>query len=78
MKSVAKRSVIIDGRQTSITLEDEFWSALQEIAREQGLTSRGLVAHIKSERGGPNLSREIRLYVLEHYRALGERTFEGQ
>ncbi|MGB6820312.1 MAG: ribbon-helix-helix domain-containing protein, partial [Pseudolabrys sp.] len=37
MKSpVIKRSVVIDGHKTSISLEDTFWSSLKAIAHTQG------------------------------------------
>ena len=37
MKSlVIKRSIIIDGHKTSVSLEDDFWKALKDIARGRG------------------------------------------
>jgi predicted DNA-binding ribbon-helix-helix protein len=73
---IAKRSVVIKGHKTSLTLEDPFWSALWEIARNRGSTMGGLVAQIDSERTGSNLSSAIRMYVLEYFKASGEQALE--
>ena len=69
MKSlVSKRSVVIAGHKTSISLEDEFWNSLKEIARERGTTLGALVAAIDRDREHANLSSAIRLFVLGVYR----------
>jgi predicted DNA-binding ribbon-helix-helix protein len=71
MKSaVVKRSVIIAGHKTSVSLEDAFWKGLKEIALARGLTLSELVAIIDSARTHGNLSSAIRLFVLDHYRSL--------
>ena len=46
--SVSKRSIVIAGHKTSVSLEDEFWNSLREIARERGMTLQELVAAIQS------------------------------
>ena len=68
MRSFSKRSVKVRGRKTSVSLEDEFWEALQEIARARGQSLATLVGEIDASRGGANLSSHLRLFVLEHYR----------
>jgi predicted DNA-binding ribbon-helix-helix protein len=76
MKSqVIKRSIVIAGHKTSVSLEEAFWRSLKEIARERGTTLSELVASIDSNRRHGNLSSAIRLYVLDHYRsgAVGQR-----
>ena len=75
MKSaVIKRSIVIAGHKTSVSLEDAFWSALKEIASNRHLTLSDLVATIDTERRHRNLSSAIRLFVLEFYKskAFGE------
>jgi len=67
---VLKRSVVINGHKTSISLEDAFWSALKEIAANQKVTLPVLVTRIEDEREHANLSSAIRLFVLEYYRLL--------
>ena len=69
---VLKRSVEIDDRKTSISLEDAFWTALQEIAALQNVRPSELIATINRHRDHANLSSTIRLYVLNHYRQLAE------
>ena len=72
MKSgIAKRSIVIDGHKTSVSLEDAFWSTLKEIAQERGETLSQLVAAIDRQRQHGNLSSAIRLFVLGHYRSAG-------
>jgi predicted DNA-binding ribbon-helix-helix protein len=69
MKSpVVKRSIIIGGHKTSVSLEDAFWIDLKEIAHSQGATLSKLVAQIDDTRQQGNLSSAIRLYVLDHVR----------
>ena len=69
MKStVVKRSIVIDGHKTSISLEDAFWSDLKEIAHVQGATLSTLVAEIDKTRKQSNLSSAIRLFVLDQIR----------
>jgi predicted DNA-binding ribbon-helix-helix protein len=66
--SVAKRSIVIAGHKTSVSLEDAFWKTLKEIADRRHLTLSDLVAAIDSERQRGNLSSAIRLFVLDYYR----------
>ena len=69
MKSpVVKRSIVIAGHKTSVSLEDAFWKGLKEIASGRDMTLSDLVAAIDSERQHGNLSSAIRLYVLNFYR----------
>ena len=59
-----KRSINIYGHQTSITLEDEFWSALKKEAEKRGLSLNKIIAEIDDARDeSTNLSSAIRLYV---------------
>jgi predicted DNA-binding ribbon-helix-helix protein len=70
MKSpIVKRSVIIDGRKTSMSLEDDFWQGLKRIAAGRRMPIAGLVYQIDRERQHGNLSSAVRLFVLEHYRS---------
>ena len=66
MKSaVIKRSIVIAGHKTSVSLEDAFWKALKEIAGGRHMTLSDLVAAIDTGRQHRNLSSAIRLFVLE-------------
>jgi len=70
MKSpVVKRSIVIAGHKTSVSLEDAFWKCLKEIAGGRDMTLSDLVATIDTDRRHGNLSSAIRLFVLDHYRA---------
>jgi len=65
---IVKRSVSIDGRKTSVSLEPQFYEALKEIAKERGMDLQDLIARIEAKRRkGSNLSSAIRVFVLEHY-----------
>jgi predicted DNA-binding ribbon-helix-helix protein len=69
MKSpVVKRSIVIAGHKTSVSLEDAFWKALKEIARLRRVTLSELIGSIDSDRMQGNLSSAIRLFVLDHFR----------
>jgi predicted DNA-binding ribbon-helix-helix protein len=60
---IVKRSVV-----TSVSLEDEFWHALHNIASPRNITLGSLLDEIDCSRHQPNLSSHIRLFVLQHYR----------
>jgi predicted DNA-binding ribbon-helix-helix protein len=62
---VVKRSLVIAGHRTSVSLEDAFWRRLRRIAAERGLSINRLVAMIDASRGGANLSSATRVFVLE-------------
>jgi predicted DNA-binding ribbon-helix-helix protein len=69
MKSpVVKRSIVVAGHKTSVSLEEAFWKGLKEIATGRDLTLSDLVATIDTDRRNGNLSSAIRLFVLDHYR----------
>ncbi|MGC9957066.1 ribbon-helix-helix domain-containing protein [Roseiarcus sp.] len=62
---VVKRSLVIAGHRTSISIEDAFWRRLRRIARERGQSLNGLAAMVDASRGDANLSSAIRVFVLE-------------
>jgi predicted DNA-binding ribbon-helix-helix protein len=70
MSQIKKRSIVIGGHKTSISLEDSFWASLKEIAEERGTYLAHLVAELDQVRGTANLSSAIRVFVLGHYRTL--------
>jgi predicted DNA-binding ribbon-helix-helix protein len=73
MKSqIVKRSIVIDGHKTSISLEDAFWSGLKEIAQAHQATLSNVVGEIDRAREQGNLSSAIRLFVLEQVRMSGK------
>lgn len=58
-----KRSVRIAGHATSVSLEEEFWLALKEIAKSTGQSLNALITEVDESRSG-NLSSTLRVYVL--------------
>ncbi len=62
-----KRSVIVAGHKTSLSLEDAFWDALKALAARDGVALGALIADIDRGRAG-NLSSAVRLYVLARLR----------
>ena len=72
MKSVViKRSILINGRKTSVSLENEFWEGLREIADRGMIAHSTLVEQIDQERDNVNLSSAIRVFVFNHFRSQG-------
>ena len=72
MSKVVKRSIVIAGHKTSVSLEDDFWSSLRQIAKSRGMHVQDLASEIDSKRTHGNLSCAIRLYVLDHYQTLAQ------
>jgi predicted DNA-binding ribbon-helix-helix protein len=71
MKSVViKRSILIHGRKTSVSLENEFWDALHEIADRRNVALSAVVEQIDRDRDNINLSSAIRVFVLNQFRPL--------
>ncbi len=62
-----KRSLSIAGHRTSIALEPEFWTALDAMAAERGLSLAALIRDIDERRTTTNLSSAARLAVLRWY-----------
>jgi len=70
MKSaIAKRSVVLDGHKTSISLEDAFWDSVRAIADRKKIKLTELLAQIDGERNNSNLWSAIRVFVLNEMRA---------
>ena len=67
--SIVKRSVVVGGHKTSVSLEEPFYRALKVIAASRRVTLSDLVAGIDTAREKGNLSSAIRLFVLDHYQA---------
>jgi predicted DNA-binding ribbon-helix-helix protein len=69
MKSPSiKRSVILNDRKTSVSLEEPFWLELKSIAAERKVALGDLISMIDADRKQPNLSSALRLFVLATYR----------
>ena len=75
MKSaIVKRSIILGGHKTSISLENEFWLCLREIADQKDIKLSTLLQQVDNERTQANLSSAIRVYILNYMcaRAAGQ------
>jgi predicted DNA-binding ribbon-helix-helix protein len=71
MKSlVIKRSIVVGGHKTSVSLEEAFWTALKQIASSRELTLSKMVAIIDAGRANGNLSSAIRVFVLDQFRGI--------
>jgi len=64
-----KRSIKRDGKKSSVSLEQPFWNALQEIAERNNKTVSEIVATIDHGDNRENLSSAIRVFVIEYYMA---------
>jgi len=69
MTTIIKRSISVNGNRTSVSLEDEFWQGLREIAKKEGRAIAELVEQINRETHSGNLSSAIRVFVLKRFRA---------
>jgi|SRR5215475_10583581 len=66
---VIKRSIMLAGNKTSISLENQFWDALHEIARRENSAVCALIEQIDTDRTSHNLSSAVRLYVLNYFQS---------
>jgi len=78
MKSaVLKRSIILEGHKTSVSLEDEFWDGLREIVSDRNTSLSIVVDEIDRDRDNCNLSSAIRVYVFNYSRGRISRQGSG-
>jgi predicted DNA-binding ribbon-helix-helix protein len=69
MKSkIIQHTIKVGDRKTSISIEDDFWNSLKEIANQRGETLIHLLSNINAERKTANLSSAVRLFVVGFYR----------
>ena len=71
MSTPVKRSVVVSGHRTSVSLENPFWDVLTQIATDQNVSLNKLITEVDRQRDG-NLSSTLRVYVLKNlleYRA---------
>ena len=79
MKSpVVKRSIVLGGHKTSVSLEEAFWIGMKEVAGQRSMTLSELVGEIDTNRHHGNLSSAIRLFVLDYFRSSRVGTVEAQ
>lgn len=62
---ILKRSVVLSGHATSVSLEPEFWDALKTLAVARNIALNALINEIDQQRVG-NLSSALRVYVLQN------------
>jgi predicted DNA-binding ribbon-helix-helix protein len=74
---IVKRSVVLAGHKTSVSLEDAFWQGLKDIAMSRRTTLSDLISSIDIGRERGNLSSALRLFVLSHYQA-GQRNLGSE
>jgi predicted DNA-binding ribbon-helix-helix protein len=65
---VVKHSIMLVGHKTSVSLEDQFWDGLHEIALNKGVSTTTLIERIDTNRVVHNLSSAIRLFVLDYFK----------
>ena len=75
--AVIKRSIFINGRKTSVSLENEFWAGLHDIAKSRKTTAAKLVGEIDRQRSTVNLSSAIRIYVYNYCRSIDGKRAEA-
>ena len=63
---IKKRSVVIAGHRTSVSLENIFWDSLRDLAQQRDISTNQIVEQIDAERGAANLSSAIRCHVMAH------------
>ena len=68
-----QRSVKLSGHKTSIKLEEPFWQAIGEIAQARGCSISALIRSVAAKRVDGNLSSTVRVFVLERFRAAGQK-----
>jgi predicted DNA-binding ribbon-helix-helix protein len=77
--SIVKRSVVRNGRKTSVSLETQFWEPLKQIAGREGISISRLVERVAVEAGAEqNLSSALRVFVLQYVQQHGDPSAQDQ
>ena len=72
-RTIVKRSVVLNGRKTSVSLETEFWEPLKQVAAREGISVSHLVGRISNAAGAEqNLSSALRVFVLQYVQQHGD------
>ena len=66
--SGTKYSIVIAGKKTSVSLETEFWDALDEIIEASATTRSSFIRKVASAPGATNLASRIRIKILRNFR----------
>ena len=67
-KSIFRHAVVVKGRKTGISLENEFWEGLLEIAKSEKTSAAKLIGEVDRARSTVNLSSAIRVFVFSYFR----------
>ena len=70
--AIIKRSVVVAGKKTSVSLEDTFWLALKEIAQQKKMSLGEMLDSIAGGRDNANMSSAVRQYVMQHFYAAAQ------
>lgn len=65
MAGLKKRSISLAGHATSLALEPEFWTVLDQAAQLQSLSLAALIIRIDEQRGERPLASACRVYALQ-------------
>jgi predicted DNA-binding ribbon-helix-helix protein len=78
-RTIIKRSVVLDGRKTSVSLETGFWEPLKQIAGREGISISRLIERVGNGAGAKqNLSSALRVFVLQYVRQHGDPSPQDQ
>ena len=61
-----KHTVKVNGHDTSVFIEEEFWLELKEISKLKKRSISGIITDVDKNKKTQNLSSAIRLYILNH------------
>lgn len=65
-----RKNIVIDGRRTSMRLEESMWVAVHEICEREGTTLNELCSSVSRQRGTGSLTSAMRVHILKYYRDL--------
>ena len=76
--NLIRKNIVVNAHRTSLGLEREFWVALEEICRREGVTLNQLCEKIEANRGANNRTSDVRRFVIAYFRrAAGETNNAG-
>ncbi len=67
-QNLISKNVTINGRRTSLRLEEELWEALNDVCRCESLTIHELCSLIDSRRHGSSRTSSVRTFIIAYFR----------
>lgn len=72
--TLVSRNIVVEGRRTSVRLEQEMWDAIREIAVREGVSIHDICTMVDAERRESSLTAGLRVFIMSYFRTAATET----